>query len=198
MLYWILLNPKHCFGPTSHWCKEKKKAINIPIFDLYNSLLFLHVTPVWTWPSNIFLVVFSSSFLSIIMIFNIGGEDRCDTCCSGFLLTRWGWQSVFGHDCFVRARYSHMARAMRGGNKKKLQWRQILARLPSENYMLQDVPDTGGRGIIKLQTALFCTDALSSQEKTTALVVLYVQTHKSYLSSWLQVTSYGCVEVELA
>lgn len=61
------------------------------------------------WPD--FLHLFSQ----LKMISNVG--EKTDVTLAA--QRRRGWQAPFGHDCFVRARHSHMAGAMWGGNIKK-------------------------------------------------------------------------------
>ena len=53
---------------------------------------------------------------------------------------------MFGPDCFVGARYSHMARAMRGRKQESYNedksWQTV-----EQNYMLQDIPNIGEKGL---------------------------------------------------
>ena len=80
---------------------------------------------------------FPSSLLSIIMIFQHQGEDRCDTAAAAaatalfFLLRRWGWQSVFGHDCLVWA-LRKIHRAMRRGDEKSYPENKFSVRMWSQ------------------------------------------------------------------
>lgn len=52
-----------------------------------------------------------------------------------------------GHDCFVKAQYSHMARAVREGNEKVTMRTHFGIWTVEPNYMLQDVPNTGQEGL---------------------------------------------------
>lgn len=92
--------------------------------------------------------LFLAAFPSIITIFNIRGEDRCDTCCSAFLLILRGRQLVFGHDCFAvlsKLNIQTWPGRAREGNEEKVTMRMHFGILTVEQTCYRMFPTLGKR-----------------------------------------------------